>query len=57
MILNSDLGIDELIKMVTSPKGTTERALIEFNNNNFCETVYKAMKSCADRADELSKLN
>jgi pyrroline-5-carboxylate reductase len=43
--------------MVTSPKGTTEKALIEFNNNNFCEIVYKAMKSCADRADELSKLN
>ena len=57
MILNSDLNIDELIKMVTSPKGTTEKALIEFNNNNFCDIVYKAMKSCADRADELSKLN
>lgn len=57
MILNSDLSLDELIRMVTSPKGTTEKALIEFNNNNFCEIVYKAMKSCADRADELSKLN
>ena len=29
----------------------------KFNNNDFCEIVYKAMKSCANRADELSKLN
>lgn len=57
MILSSEMSIDELIKMVTSPNGTTEKALIEFNNNNFCEIVYKAMKSCANRADELSKLN
>lgn len=57
MVLNSDMSIDELIKMVTSPKGTTEKALIEFENNAFCEIVFKAMKACADRADELSKLN
>ncbi|MBR2025251.1 MAG: pyrroline-5-carboxylate reductase [Clostridia bacterium] len=57
MILNSDMSIDELIKMVTSPNGTTEKALIEFDNNDFCEIVYKAMKACSDRADELSKLN
>ena len=57
MILNSDKSIDELIKMVTSPNGTTERALNVFNENDFCEIVYKAMKACADRAEELSKLN
>lgn len=57
MILNSEKSIDELIKMVTSPNGTTERALNAFYENEFCEIVYKAMKACADRADELSKLN
>lgn len=57
MILSSESSIDDLIRMVTSPNGTTERALKEFNNNNFCDIVYKAMKACADRADELSKLN
>lgn len=57
MILNGDLSIEDLIRMVTSPNGTTERALKEFNNNDFCDIVYKAMKACADRADELSKLN
>ena len=57
MVLNSDKEIDELIKMVTSPNGTTEKALNRFNDNNFCEIVYDAMKACADRAEELSKLN
>lgn len=57
MILNSDKNIDELIKMVTSPNGTTEKALNVFYENNFCEIIYMAMKSCADRAEELSKLN
>lgn len=57
MILNSDKSIDELIKMVTSPNGTTEKALNVFKENDFCEIVYKAMKACADRAEELSKLN
>ncbi len=57
MILNSDKNIDELIKMVTSPNGTTERALNVFYEKNFCEIVYQAMKACANRAEELSKLN
>ena len=57
MILSSNKSIDELIKMVTSPNGTTERALNVFYENNFSEIIYKAMKACADRAEELSKLN
>ena len=57
MILKSEKNIDELIRMVTSPNGTTERALNSFYENDFCEIIYKAMKACADRADELSKLN
>ena len=57
MVLFSDKDIDDLIKMVTSPNGTTERALKSFENDNFCEAVYNAMKACKDRAEELSKLN
>ncbi len=57
MILESEKDIEELIKMVTSPNGTTEKALNSFDENNFCETIYKAMKACKDRAEELSKLN
>ena len=57
MVLSSERDIDDLIKMVTSPNGTTERALKSFENDNFCETVYNAMKACKDRAEELSKLN
>lgn len=57
MILNSEKNIDELIKMVTSPNGTTEKALNVFYQNDFCEIIYKAMEACANRAEELSKLN
>lgn len=57
MILQSNKSIDDLIKMVTSPNGTTEKAMISFEENNFSEIMYKAMKACADKAEELSKLN
>ena len=56
MILNSDQSLDELIRMVTSPNGTTERALKSFEADNFSRTIFNAMKACADRADELSRL-
>lgn len=57
MILSSDKSIDDLITMVKSPNGTTERALNVFDENNFIDTVCKAMEACAKRAEELSKLN
>ena len=57
MILTSDKSIDDLITMVKSPNGTTERALNVFNDNNITDTIFKAMKACADRAEELSKIN
>ncbi len=57
MILNKKQNIDELIRMVTSPNGTTEKALNVLYENEFSEIIYKAMKACADRANELSKLN
>jgi pyrroline-5-carboxylate reductase len=56
MILNDSRSVDELIKMVKSPNGTTERALNVFEDRNLIEIVSEAMKACADRADELAKL-
>ena len=57
MILTSEKSIDDLITMVKSPNGTTERALNVLNGNNITDTIYEAMKACSDRAEELSKLN
>ena len=55
MILNSSSTIDELIQMVKSPNGTTEKALNVLNENNFEAIIHDAMDACAKRADELSK--
>ena len=57
MILTSDKSVDELIKMVKSPNGTTEQALNVFENSGFTDIVVDAMKACTKRAEELSKLN
>lgn len=57
MILSDSRPVDELIQMVKSPNGTTERALNVFENNNFTNIISDAMKACADRADELAKMN
>ena len=57
MILSDSRSLDELIRMVKSPNGTTEKALDVFENNNFTDIVCEAMKACADRAEELAKMN
>ena len=57
MILSSGKTPDELIQMVKSPKGTTERALNVFENDGFATIINKAMKECTERAIELSKLD
>lgn len=57
MVLSDSRSVDELIRMVKSPNGTTERALNVFDDEGISDIIEKAMKSCADRADELSKLN
>ncbi len=51
----SSLSLDELIRMVTSPKGTTEQAMNVFYADGFESIVAKAMDACLRRADELSK--
>lgn len=55
MMKNSDFTIDELIKNVSSPNGTTVEALKVFYEMNLKETVFKAMESCKNRSKELSK--
>ena len=55
MILSSGKTPDELIQMVKSPNGTTERALNVLNDNNFESIIHDAIVACAKRADELSK--
>ena len=51
----SDKSLDELIRMVTSPKGTTEKALEVFYAADFEKTVSDAMDACTRRADELAQ--
>lgn len=57
MILSDSRSIDELIRMVTSPGGTTERALRVMAERDLCGTVDEAMIACVDRAEELAKMN
>ena len=57
MMLTANKSVDELISMVKSPNGTTERALNVFEDKNFVGIISEAMEACAKRAEELSKLN
>ncbi|MBR5515796.1 MAG: pyrroline-5-carboxylate reductase [Clostridia bacterium] len=55
MVLESGKTPDELIRMVCSPNGTTERAMKVFEEENFSQIISKAMQKCAQRAKELSE--
>ncbi|MBE6687360.1 MAG: pyrroline-5-carboxylate reductase [Ruminococcaceae bacterium] len=55
MVLESGKTPDELIKMVCSPNGTTERAMKVFEEEKFSEIIAKAMQKCAERSKELSE--
>lgn len=55
MITDSGYTIDELIKMVSSPGGTTLAGLDELYSGKLEDTVKKACESCTKRAYELSK--
>lgn len=54
MLLNTDFDPRTLEIAVTSPKGTTERAMAVFTERNLTKTVSDAMDACLARADELS---
>lgn len=47
---------DELVAMVCSKGGTTERAVAELDNFSFEHGIVSAMKKCTARADELSEI-
>lgn len=53
---DSEFDVAELRRRVTSPKGTTEQAILSFEQDNLRASVLKAMTACSNRAVELSKL-
>lgn len=55
MISDSGYTIEELIKMVSSPGGTTLAGLDKLYAGNLTETVRDCCESCTQRAYELSK--
>lgn len=55
MLIHSKLDPDELIRMVASPKGTTEASLKSFESDRFCEIVSNAMNACTARAEEIAR--
>lgn len=55
MMTESGYSLDELIKMVSSPGGTTLAGLDELYSGKLTDVVDKACKSCTRRAYELSK--
>ncbi len=54
MVISSDKTPSELVKMVTSPKGTTEKAMEVFYGEGLSEMISRAMRACTKRAEELS---
>ena len=55
MALESDVDVAELRRRVTSPKGTTERAIGIFEDGGFRALVQQALQGAADRAEELGR--
>ncbi|NLN55976.1 MAG: pyrroline-5-carboxylate reductase [Clostridiales bacterium] len=54
MVRRSGKSIEELIKDVASPNGTTLKALEKLYEGNFERTVSDAMTACTGRADEIT---
>lgn len=56
MATASDLSPAQLRQAVTSPKGTTEQAILTFQNARLETLVDDAMQACASRSRELAEL-
>lgn len=54
LVATSDLSLQTLIENITSPNGTTEQALISFNNDNFKGIIANAFKAAQTRSSELA---
>ena len=52
----SGIDVAELRRRVTSPKGTTEQAILSFERDDIRGIYQRAMAACANRAQELSEL-
>ncbi|BDX01604.1 pyrroline-5-carboxylate reductase [Marinomonas pontica] len=55
MVIELDEPIDQLRKNITSPKGTTEQALLSFEAANIDKVVGDAVFACVERSKELAK--
>jgi pyrroline-5-carboxylate reductase len=55
MALESDVDLVELRRRVTSPGGTTERAVMSFESDGIRSIVENAMQAASDRAVEMAK--
>ena len=51
----SDVEVAELRRRVTSPKGTTEKAIESFEQGDFRGLVDNALSACAERSKSLAK--
>ena len=54
MAVNSDVDAEELRRQVTSPGGTTERAIQAMQNGDFMQLINNAINAAAQRSVELS---
>ena len=55
MALDSDVDVAELRRRVTSPNGTTERAIASFERDNLRGIFERALVACDTRSQELAK--
>ena len=55
MATESDQAPSQLRANVTSPKGTTEQAILSFQRQELDKVVQTAMEACRDRAQTLSE--
>ncbi|MFT3929368.1 MAG: pyrroline-5-carboxylate reductase [Spongiibacteraceae bacterium] len=55
MAVDSDVDVVELRRRVTSPNGTTERAIASFENDNLRAIFQRALDACDARSRELAK--
>lgn len=55
MAIDSDVDVVELRRRVTSPNGTTERAIASFENDNLRGLFENALTACDARSRELAK--
>lgn len=51
---SSEVGLAELRRRVTSPGGTTEQAILTFEDQQLRKIVKQAMQACADRSRQMA---